>query len=146
MKILLLTVLCFTIGAKAQNSITSDIVEGGKTIVELIRIIKTPRITMTTTSYNKPDSCESKKLADISFKNKTGKPVQISLFMRTGNEYEAKPLILNVSPLTKESLYEIKSGIYKYKIETDVDGKTMILHEGELKLKPCDKAVREIKD
>jgi hypothetical protein len=145
MKILLLAALCFTVEVKAQTTLTSDLVEGGKTIVDLIRVIKTPRTTITPASYMNPDSCGSKKLSDICFKNKTDKTIQVSLYLRTGNVYEIKPLLLNVSPSSKESLYEIRSGIYKYKIEVETAGIKTILHEGELKLQPCEKATREIK-
>ena len=146
MKFLLLTAFCFAGVAKAQSSITSDLVEGGKTIVELLRVIKTPRTTIAPAAYNSFDSCGSKKLTDISFKNKTDKTIQVSLYLRNGNGYELKPLSLSVSPSTTESLYEIRSGIYKYKIETDLAGQKTTLHEGELKLQPCDKTMKEIKE
>jgi hypothetical protein len=145
MKILLLLLVCFTVGANAQNSIASDFVEGGKTIVELIRVIKTPKTTIVPAAYNNPDSCGIKKLADISFKNKTDKPVQVILYLRIGNGYENIPHAMSISPSTQESLYELKAGIYKYVIQTDAAGQKTTLHEGELKLQPCEKSVKEIK-
>ena len=129
---------------QAQNALTSNFVEGGRTLIELIKILK-PAKTATPASYTNTDSCASKKLADISFKNKTAKMILISLFFRNGNIYDAQPLSLKLAAVSEESLYEIKSGVYKYRIETDSSGQKTVLHEGELKLQPCDKLVKEIK-
>lgn len=145
-KALLFAVICIPAASQAQNAITSNLVEGGKTLVELIKVIRTPRTpTTATVSYINTDSCGSRKLADISFKNRTDKAAQVSLFLRIGNAYEVKPLVLTLAALSQESFFELKAGVYKYKIETDEEGIKVIMHEGELKLQPCDKAVKEIK-
>jgi hypothetical protein len=145
-KVLLFAVMLAPAALRAQNALTSDLVEGGKTLVELIKVIRTPRTSApVTTSYINTDSCGAKKLADISFKNKTDKIVQVSLFLRLGNVYDIKPLVLTLAASSQESLYEVKAGVYKYKIETDEAGQRIVMHEGELKLQPCDKAVKEIK-
>ena len=144
-KIILTAVICFPGVLQAQSSISSDIVEGGKALIELFKVIRTPRVQTAATLYDNGDSCGSKRLADIRFKNKTDKSVVVSLFLRVGNAYDAKPLILTLAALSQESLYELKAGVYKYKIETEIEGKKVVLHEGELKLQPCDKAIKEIK-
>jgi hypothetical protein len=145
-KVLLFAVICIPAYLQAQNALTSNLVEGGKALVELIKVIRTPRTpTVTTAPYTNTDSCGTKRLADISFKNKTGKIVVVSLFLRIGNAYDIKPLVLTLAALSQESLYELKAGVYKYKIETDEEGQKIIMHEGELKLQPCDKLVKEIK-
>ena len=144
-KIILTAVICFPGVLQAQSAITSDLVEGGKALVELVKVILTFRTPSTTATYNSADSCGSKKLADISFKNKTDKSVVVSLFLRIGNGYDVKPLVLTLAAQSKESLYELKAGVYKYRVETEVDGKKEVLHEGELKLQPCDKTIKEIK-
>ena len=87
-KIILIAVICFPAVLQAQNAITSDIVEGGKALIELIRVIRIPRVPTATVAYDNADSCGSKKLADISFKNKTNKTVYVSLLLRIGNGYE----------------------------------------------------------
>lgn len=145
MKTLLLVLVCFCVEANAQNNLASDLVEGGKTIVELIRVIKTPRLNASPPQAPVTDSCAFYRLADISYKNKTDKPVFVSLYFRVGTNYEAKPLTLSVAPHFQEGLYQVRSGIYKYKIETDNNGQRVLLHEGELKLDPCSKEAREIK-
>ena len=146
MKILLLVAVCLCTEMKAQNATSADLVEGGKVMVELIRVFKTPKTAMLVTANNNTDSCGLKKLGDISFKNKTGKMIQVSLYLRIGNAYELKPLLLNISTSSRETLYDIKSGIYKYKVETEVDGVKITLHEGELKLQSCEKLQKEIKN
>lgn len=149
MKKLLITAVIFIPAVlQAQNAITSDIVEGGKTLIELIKVIRSPRvitavISKPQTSYT--DSCGIKKLADISFKNKTGNTVQVNLYLRIENAYVAIPLTMTLAAFSQESLYELKTGIYKYKIETGKENDTSTLHEGELKLYPCDKLIKEIK-
>lgn len=149
MRNLLLTIaLCLPAMAIAQNTITSDLVEGGKTLVELLKVIRMPRnipTDVTTPATIITDSCRTKKLADICFKNRSNQVIRVSLFLRNGNDYAAKPLSLTISSLTQESLYELRCGIYKYNITTGDDEEAVILHEGELRLEPCDKLIREIK-
>ena len=70
----------------------------------------------------------------------------VSLSFRIGNVYEQQVLSLRLSPSAQESLYDLRAGIYKYKMETDFNGQRTLLHEGELKLAPCEKAVKDIKD
>lgn len=147
-KLLIIAAIFIPVVLQAQNTITSDIVEGGKTLVELIKVIRTPRITdeiNTKPVTRVVDSCGIKNLADISFKNKTEGKVQVSLSLRVGNSYDALTLSLTLSALSQENLYALKTGIYKYKIISIADEEELTLHEGELKLNPCDKLVREIK-
>lgn len=143
-KIILTVAILIPVALQAQNAITSNLVEGGRTLVELIRVIRMPKPSNTSANLY-IDSCSSKKLADISFKNKTNKTISVFLFFRQGNEYDTLGLTLKLGPMSQENLYDIKSGIYKYRIETVVDEETEVMHEGELKLQPCEKGIREIK-
>lgn len=43
----------------------------------------------------------------------------------------------------QECWYELHSGIYKYKIETDINNVKSLFSEGEMKLQPCDNMLRE---
>jgi len=144
-KFLLSAALSIPIALQAQNALTSNFVEGGKTLVELIKVFKPSKPSNAVTSYSNTDSCGTRKLADISFKNKTDKTIQVSLYIRIGNTYDTQALSLKLSPQTQESLYELKAGIYKYKVETGADEEMILMHEGELKLQPCDKLIKEIK-
>jgi hypothetical protein len=132
----------------AQNNLTANIIEGGKTLVDLIRVIKSPKTVSlpAATAVAVTDSCAAKNLADISYKNTSAKAVFVSLYKRSGAAYATIPLTLKISGNSRESLYEIPAGIYKYRIEY-MEGEIKILHkEGEIKLLPCDKLQKEIKD
>ncbi len=146
--LLLFIVIAIPVFSSAQpaNSNASTFLEGGKTLIELIKVIKPQKSALSpAASYQNPDSCSIKRVADISFLNKTNKVIVVSMYFRTGNVYEEQELSLRVSPSAQESLYDLRAGIYKYKMESDCDGQRTILHEGELKLAPCEKAVKDIK-
>jgi hypothetical protein len=140
---LLLAGSCFI--ATAQNNLTSNIIEGGKTLVDLIRVFKTPKATNAANNgVTVTDSCSIKNLVDITYKNSGTRAVFISLYKRTGAVYSIQPLTLKVQAGSRESLYEIPAGIYKYKIEY-AEGEIKVLYkEGEIKIQPCDKLQKEI--
>lgn len=136
----------------AQNNLTTTIIEGSKTLVDFLRVFKTPKVNMVQipatkhTTASGVDSCYSKGLADITYKNTSGKTMQVSLYKRNGALYAATPLTLRIGNNSQENLFEISSGIYKYKTEyEDADDKKVIYREGEMKITPCDKLVKEIK-
>ncbi len=130
----------------AQNNMAANIIEGSKTLVDLIRVIKTPKNSLIANSPASTiaDSCSIKNLADLCYKNSSGNTVNISLFRRTGNSYTGN-LSLKIPNNSQECLYELVAGIYKYKIEIDEDAQKLLINEGELKLSACDKMVKEIK-
>ena len=108
------TIIAFT--ASAQNNTASNIIEGGKTLVELVRVFKMPKYVMSQQSIvEKKDSCTVKNTTDFSVKNSTEKSLLVSLYRRNGNIYEASVLSLKILPKNQENLYEIKAGIYKIK-------------------------------
>jgi len=131
----------------AQNNTAANIIEGGKTLVELVRVFKTPRNAVYSQNFvKKKDSCVLKNVCDLSFKNSTSKALYISLYKRNGNLYEANVLTMKVLPKAQECLYELKSGIYKFKIQIDgEDDKLIVYREGELKLTACENIIKEIK-
>ncbi len=142
--------LCFfAVAARAQNSTASNLIEGGKTLVELVRVFKTPKNNVASTAIPNPaktDSCAIKNISDCCFKNSTAKSVYISLYKRNGAAYEAIPLTIKVLSKSQECWYELRAGIYKFKIEIDrEDDKKITFREGEMKLGACENAVKEIK-
>jgi hypothetical protein len=149
-KLFLLLLMNSSLSAIAQSNLTTTIIEGGKTIVDLVRVFKTPKINMAQqpvmpTMPASSDSCYSKGIADITYKNTSGKTIQVNLYKRNGTTYATMPLSLRISNNSQESLYEIASGIYKYRIEYDEqDGRKIIFSEGEIKINPCDKVIKEI--
>ena len=148
-KYLLIAACLYGTAASAQNSTASNLIEGGKTLVELVRVFKTPKnniITNNAAIQTKTDSCSIKNISDLCFKNTTGKSLYISLFKRNGAVYETTALTITVLPKAQECWYELRAGIYKFKIETDdAQDKRFIFREGELKLTACENAVKEIK-
>ena len=107
----------------AQNNTASNIIEGGKTLVELVRVFKTPK-QYTASQQNlveKKDSCAIKNITDLCIKNSTANPLVVTLYKRNGNGYEANVLSMKILPKNQEWLYEIKCGIYKIKLETEED-------------------------
>ncbi len=135
--------------ASAQNTTTENIIEGGKALVELVRVLKMPAYAgYQPQVIEKVDSCTIKKIGDLCFKNASNKRIYISLYKRNGNSYEANVLTIIILPQNQECWYEIKSGIYKFKIEmvdSEDEDKRVVYREGEMKLTACEKAVKEIK-
>jgi hypothetical protein len=131
---------------KAQNT-TSTIIEGSRALIELITVFKkskTASTTATLTDKKAIDSCAAKQMADLCFKNSSSKDLAISVYKRTDAGYEAQPFTMKVITKKQECWYELRSGIYKYKIEIDIAGVKTTFSEGELKLQPCDNMQREI--
>jgi hypothetical protein len=126
---------------------TTNLIEGGKTLVELISVLKKNKTNSTANLNNKNigiDSCATKQTADLCFKNSSAKDLAISLYKRTDAGYEAQPFTMKVITKKQECWYELHSGIYKYKIEIDTNGTKTLMSEGELRLQTCDNMQREI--
>lgn len=137
------------ISTAAQNNTTANIIEGGKTLVELVRVFKTPKYTfaqLPVTVIEKKDSCAVKNISDISIKNSTTKPLLVSIYRRNGNLYETGVLSMKILPKNQETLYELKAGIYKIKYETEEDDEKQVIREGEIRLIACANIFKEIKD
>lgn len=148
MRAYILTAAVFVnMNISAQNNTAATIIEGGKTLVELVRVFKTPKASLVSEPpvVKRVDSCAVKSTTDICVKNSTGKALLVSLFRRNGNAYETAVLSLRVLPKNQECLYELKSGVYKIKLETEENGIKTGLREGEIKFNACENVFREIK-
>jgi hypothetical protein len=135
--------------AGAQNNTTTNIIEGGKVVVDIIKAFKSSKNNLGKMVLDSPvsaDSCATKFLADICYMNETGKTLTISLYKRNGNLYATAPLTLTILSNSKECIYEIQAGIYKYKIEYSDNDKAVVLKSGEIKLQSCDKKTEEVKN
>jgi hypothetical protein len=135
------------VNTTAQNNTTANIIEGGKTLVELVRVLKAPKTSLISEPViEKKDSCAVKNTTDLCIKNSTGKPLLVSLFRRNGNLYEPGVLSLKILTKNQECLYELKSGVYKIKLETEENGVKTSFKEGEIKLNACENFYKEIKN
>ena len=131
----------------AQNNTASNIIEGGKTLVELVRVFRSPRNFIPQQNLvEKKDSCAIKNICDVCFKNSTAKPLLVSLYRRNGNGYETTILTMKILPKNQEYFYELKTGIYKMKLETEEDDEKKVFREGEIKLNACENIFEEIKN
>lgn len=144
--ILIIFSLLVTFNLNAQIK-TSNIIEGGKTLVELISVFKKNKPSVSASFGNKTDdndSCALKQQSDLCFKNSSAKDLVISLYKRKDAGYEAQPFTMKVIAKKQECWYELHSGIYKYRIETETGAAKMLFSEGEMKLLPCENMQREI--
>ncbi len=126
---------------------TSNLIQGGKTLIELISILKKNKPASTANLSNKNamiDSCAAKQTSDLCFKNSSTKDLAISIYKRAEVGYEALPFTMKVITKKQECWYELRSGIYKYKIELDIGGIKTLMSEGELRLQSCENMLREI--
>lgn len=129
---------CCLINPVNGQSKAQSLVDGGKTLVELIRVIKP------TGNANK--ECAIKQSGDICFKNKSKEKIQVLIYKRTDTGYVDNPFKIIVIEKSEECLFELPAGVYKYQIDifSTVVKSYDILKMGELKLKPCEKSIREI--
>lgn len=130
----------------AQNNVTTNIIEGSKALVEIVRVFKTPKAAMgQQPAVEKKDSCAMKSISDVCIMNSTANPVMVSLYRRNGAVYETSALSVKVLPKSKEYLYDVRSGIYKMKIEMEVGDVKKLFKEGEMKVNACENVYKEIK-
>ena len=132
------------VAAVAQTN-PEQFIEGGKTLIELIKLIKTPKKNGgPAAGLVRGDSCVSKQTADLCFRNQTNRSLSIIVFKKTEGIYESLPFTLKIPTGREECWFEMKAGIYKYKIEEDLNGQFILYREGELKLNACDQMQRTI--
>lgn len=147
MKTLILVLISFFSNPYCQAQKTNNFIEGGKTLVELISVFKKNKLSGSVSLANKiddKDSCALKQQSNLCFKNSSAKDLVISLYKRKDAGYEAQPFTMKVIAKKQECWYELHSGIYKYRIETEAGAAKMLFSEGEMKLLPCENMQREI--
>jgi hypothetical protein len=147
--IILTAAVLICIKTVAQYNTTANIIEGGKTLVELVRVFKTPKfafVQQPVPLVEKKDSCAVKNTSDISIKNSTDKPLLVSVLRRNGNVYEPGVLSMKILPKNQETIYELKTGIYKIRYEKEDDDEKQLINEGEIKLMACVNIFKEIKN
>ena len=63
-------IVFISLTATSQSNTTANIIEGGKTLVELVRVFKMPRYEMVQQPVvEKKDSCAIKSITDFTIKN-----------------------------------------------------------------------------
>ena len=145
--IVMMATLLFGSAGMAQNGTAGNIIEGGKTLVELVRVFKIPRNNIGQQNITeKKDSCVIKGISDLCIKNSTGHGLWVTLYKRAGNGYEPGVLTAMILSRNQECWYELKSGIYKYRLDTDTGDSLKLFRQGEWKLDACSNMVKEIRE
>lgn len=134
----------------AQNT-AYTIIEGSRTLVELIKVFRTPRQQIaadrrTGNGSSLVDSCEIRQRSDLCYSNKSSRSLVITIYRRMDDGYEAQPFTMKVLSQKEECWFEMRAGIYKYRIELDATPTRVLLREGEFKLESCENMKREISD
>lgn len=140
--------LLFFKSAVAQSN-TESIIAGGKALIELITVLQRNKSIAMSNLKERPlvaDSCAAKLRSDLCFRNSTSRDLTISICKRNDTAYEPGIFTVKVLKKKKECLLELRSGIYKYRIEADEGNSKMLFSEGEFRLQPCDNMLREIKE
>lgn len=149
MKALILAVNALIVfSAAAQNNTSYTIIESSKALVELVKVFRMPKYAQAIPVVTeKKDSCAIKNFTDLCIKNSTGKPLLVTVYRRNGNLYDTNTLSMKILPKNQETLYELRSGIYKIKYETeDEEDEKILLREGEVRLVACEHQFKEIKN
>lgn len=150
--LILLIMLCCR-RLSAQSNVGSTIVEGGRALIELIKVIKMPKrkaadkpVEVSSKKELSSENCYLKQQSDLCFLNSTDQSLVISIYRRSGDSYEESPFTMKVISRKEECWFALKAGIYKYKIEIDRGLMNLLLREGEFKLEACENMLREIKE
>jgi hypothetical protein len=134
--ILSLTLLYASVLTGQVNQSPNKILETGKTLVEIIKVLKPAK---------NEKECLARKVGDLCFKNETRNKVKLSVFQRNDSGYVKEPFRLVLLALTEECFFELAAGVYKYQIDIlQADGTIEILKIGEVKMKACERTIREI--
>ncbi len=134
--ILLLILVCHNLNAQTPQN---NFVEGGKILVELIRIFKKNPAKQALSGLENNSS-------DLCFTNSTPDNLLIELSKKLNDSsYKQLPVAINLTSKAHECLLEISSGVYHYKVFKKNAGSQILLLEGEMRLMANEKMEREIK-
>lgn len=128
MKAILLTLMIalFTCQAESQTApSTSDVIEGGKVIVELIKAISQPK-----QDKLKDNDCRDQH-ANLCIINKSQQPVSVTLYHRERNE--SRELFIQASQ--KECSLHAPIGVWTYDLR--IAGSATPIRKGDILLESC---------
>jgi hypothetical protein len=146
MKKIILFCCMIPLYSMSQNPV-SEVVEGGKALMELIKVIKSPKQNKNVVHGETQvvtDSCAILQRSNVCFVNHTSKSIVVSIYKRNGEGYSTQPYTNKVLSQNEECWYDLRSSIYKYRIEIENGISKSILREGEFRLEPCENVRKEI--
>ncbi|MBL0056309.1 MAG: hypothetical protein IPP31_08940 [Chitinophagaceae bacterium] len=126
-------------GQLNAQSNQSSLIEGGKLLVELVKVFKKE-------GPAKTGSDQLNGKSDLCFSNTTRDTLSVEVFKKLNDTvYRSLPFSLNLSGVTQECLLELNPMVYHYRISKRSNGLPQTLVEGDLRLMPNEKMQREIK-
>ena len=134
--ILIILLTCFNVFAQ---SVTNNLVEGGKILVELVKIFKKSPLPL---NHHGPEINSS----DLCFTNSTNENLYVEVSKKINDStYKILPASVSLNTNAHECLLELSAVVYHYKVFKKISGAGILLLEGELRLSPNEKMEREIK-
>lgn len=124
----------------AQNpSTSSNIVDGGKILVELVKVFKKSPV-------QKDLHMSENNSSDICFTNSTPDNLYIELSKKINDTtYRNLPTAISLTNNAHECLLELLPNVYHYKVYKKTNGLQSLSLEGDIRLQPNEKMEREIK-
>ena len=136
--VLTLLVILVSYNLVAQTP-QNNFVEGGKILVELVRIFKKNPVQQVLHGQENNSS-------DLCFTNSTPDNLFIEISKKINDSsYKILPGSISLTTNAHECLLELSTNIYHYKVFKKINGAQVLSLEGELRLVPNEKMEREIK-
>ena len=106
-RLILALIVCLLCMLKAHSQKTEQtIIEGGRTLVELIKIFKAPKANLAEINKGKStDSCVIKQMTNLCFKNSSSRSLVINLYKRSDTSYQKRPFTIKVLSAMEECWY-----------------------------------------
>lgn len=121
--------LCFSYNCFSQEaSKASEIIEGGKVLLEFTKLFVNKD-----KSKNAQTPCQLKQCSDAAFENKGTNIIRVRLLMKDTGEAKAE---LVIQPGKKESVFEIKVGLYTYEFYDQATN--ALVRKGDIRFTACE--------
>jgi hypothetical protein len=117
-----------------SNTNRSEIIEGGKVLIDLIKNLKH-------TSSKSTDLCKTNRTGDICFSNRSKNTILVGI--NKNDSINTYSNVLIIQPRNSECLYHLYTGVYNYHIQSDSSHIT--LQKGQIALDQCNVIEKRIK-
>ena len=131
--------LCFGFSFAQTPVTTNNFVEGGKVLVELVKIFKKNPV-------QQGISGQENNSSELCFTNSTPDNLFIEVSKKINDStYKVLPGSISLTTRAHECLLELSASVYHYKVFKKLNGGQVLSLEGELRLLYNEKMDREIK-
>ncbi|HPH84676.1 MAG TPA: hypothetical protein PLC48_04425 [Ferruginibacter sp.] len=139
MKWMITVGICFFNTNLVAQLPANQITEGGKVLIELVKVFKK-------TPTGKTDPGGQRGGSDLCYNNTSNNDLLIEFSVKVNDSmYKPLPNPLNLKANSQECLLELSPGIYHYKIYRKEGQEPMIYLEGDIRLKANEKMERKIR-